>query len=94
MSGLDLNPRPHFLHQLSAVQLLGAPTAENSLRQQVDIGRVPARVPPIQFCERHRSPGCLPVPRTPFSKSLCASHINRTLIGKPLGSLKFSRTSL
>ena len=35
---------------------------------------LPGRVPPIQFCERLSSPGCLPAPRTPSSSRRWASH--------------------
>jgi hypothetical protein len=54
---------------------------------------LPGRVPPIQFCERRSSPGCLPAPRTPSSSSRCASHSRRTLIGNPCGSRSCPCTS-
>ena len=46
---------------------------------------LPGRVPPIQFCDRRISPGCLSAPRTPRISRLCASQSSRELSGKPLG---------
>jgi len=44
------------------------------------------------FWEWRISPGCLPAPRTPSSKSRCASHSRRVLMGKPLGLCNCSCT--
>ena len=55
---------------------------------------LPGRVPPIQFCERRSSPGCLPLPRAPSSSRRWASHSKRTLKGRPAASRSCACTSL
>ena len=76
-----------LLVSLVTLAVLGAVAA-------VPVGylRSAGRVPPIQFCERRSSPGCLFAPRAPASNRRWASQSRRTDSGRPRRSCRFSRT--